>query len=199
MRNISGLKNSNQYPTALTKQWKSTIALLGLLVAGYLGNYFSIPLILHIDWLFGSLFALLVVRLYGVGWGTIAAMIAGSYTVILWKHPAALILFTLEVLFVGWGLRRRSQNLLLLDVTYWALIGFPLLCVMYVSWIKIPPQAVLLISFKNPLNQICNALIASLILTHTPLAKWLGIRKSRTHAFEQTLLNLLVAFVLLPA
>ncbi|MEM8861449.1 MAG: ATP-binding protein [Chloroflexota bacterium] len=54
-------------------------------------------------------------------------------------------------------------------------------------------------SFKNPLNQICNALIASLILTHIPIGQGLRLKTIKTHAFEQTLLNLLVAFVLLPA
>ncbi|MEC4803650.1 MAG: ATP-binding protein [Jaaginema sp. PMC 1079.18] len=178
---------------------RSTIVLLCLLVAGYLGNYFRIPMILHADWLFGSLFVMLVIRLYGLRWGAIAAVIANSYTILLWKHPYAFIIFTLEALFVGWRLRRHSNNLLLADVVYWGLLGFPLLWFFYAVVGKIPPQAVLFISFKNPVNQICNALIASLILTHTPLAQWLGTKKSRTHAFEQTLLNLLVAFVLLPA
>ncbi|NEP71606.1 MAG: response regulator [Okeania sp. SIO2G4] len=179
-------------------RWRTTIVLLCLLLAGYMGNYFKIPIILHIDWLFGSIFTMLVVRLYGFGWGTIAAAISSSYTILLWHHPSAFILYTLEAIFVGWGLRRRSSNLLLLDVFYWGIIGFPLLWFLYIVVAKIPPESVLFISFKNPLNQICNALIASMILTHTPIAQWFSI-KNKTHAFEQTLLNLLVAFVLLPA
>ncbi len=178
---------------------RSTIILLCFIIAAYLGNDFHIPIILHIDWLFGSLFVMLVIRLYGLGWGAIAALIANSYTIWLWKHPYAFIIFTLEALFVGWRLRRHSNNLLFTDVMYWGVIGFPLLWFLYGFVGKIPPQAVLLISFKNPVNQICNALIANLILTHTPIAQWLGTKQSRTHAFEQTLLNLLVAFVLLPA
>lgn len=193
------LESENRQSHQSKHRLRSTIVLLCLLVAGYLGNYFKIPMILHADWLFGSLFVMLVVRLYGFGWGAIAAAIANTYTILLWKHPYAFIIFTLEALFVGWRLRRHSNNLLLTDVMYWGLIGFPLLWFLYAVVGKIPPQAVLFISFKNPVNQICNALIASLILTHTPLTRWLGTRKSRTHAFEQTLLNLLVAFVLLPA
>jgi len=195
MANILEIESENRQRYRL----RSAIVLLCLLVAGYLGNYFKIPMILHADWLFGSLFVMLVVRLYGFGWGAIAAAIANSYTILLWKHPYAFIIFTLEALFVGWRLRRHSNNLLLTDVVYWGLLGFPLLWFLYAVVGKIPPQAVLFISFKNPVNQICNALIASLILTHTPITRWLGEKKSRTHAFEQTLLNLLVAFVLLPA
>lgn len=197
MANVLEFENK-RHPNLSKHRLRSTIVLLCLLVAGYLGNYFKIPMILHADWLFGSLFVMLVIRLYGFGWGAIAAVIANSYTIVLWKHPYAFIIFTLEALFVGWRLRRHGNNLLLTDVIYWGLIGFPLLWFLYVFFGKIPPQAVLFISFKNPVNQICNALIASLILTHTPLARWLDAKKSRTHAFEQTLLNLLVAFVLLP-
>jgi hypothetical protein len=74
-----------------------------------------------------------------------------------------------------------------------------LLWFFYVVCAKVPPQSVILISFRTPVNQICNSLIASLILTHTPIGKWLRVNTLKTHAFEQTLLNLLVAFVLLPA
>ena len=180
-------------------RWISIAGLLFLLLAGYLGNYFNVPILPHLSWLFGSIFAMLVVRLYGWGWGTVAAAIASSYTIVLWNHPAAFITFTLEAFFVGWGLRRRSSNLLLLDVFYWVVIGFPLIWLTYFFIAKVPPASILFISFKNPLNQICNALVASLILTHTPIAQWLRVKTVKTHAFEQTLLNLLVAFVLLPA
>ncbi|NET24846.1 ATP-binding protein [Okeania sp. SIO1I7] len=197
--NIAESWNSHRNKNQSQHRLKTTIVLLCLLLAGYLGNYLKIPIILHIDWLFGSIFTMLVVRLYGFAWGTIAAAISSSYTILLWHHPSAFILYTLEAIFVGWGLRRRSSNLLLLDVFYWGIIGFPLLWLLYIVVANIPPQSVLFISFKNPLNQICNALIASLILTHTPIVQWFSIKKIKTHAFEQTLLNLLVAFVLLPA
>ncbi|NEQ76575.1 MAG: response regulator [Okeania sp. SIO2C9] len=197
--NIAESWNSHRNKNQSQNQFKTTIVLLCLLMGGYLGNYFKITMILHIDWLFGSIFTMVVVRLYGLGWGTIAAAISSSYTILLWHHPSAFILYTLEAIFVGWGLRRRSSNLLLLDVFYWGIIGFPLLWFLYIFVANIPPQSALFISFKNPLNQICNALIASLILTHTPIVQWFSIKTIKTHAFEQTLLNLLVAFVLLPA
>lgn len=198
MTNISDLGDYSKHKNQSKEQLRLTVVLLCLLVLGCAGNYFTIPIILHADWLFGSIFVMLVVRLYGLGWGTIAAVISNANTILLWKHPYGFILFTLEAIFVGLGLR-RSKNLLLIDVLFWATIGFPLLWLFYVIGAKIPPQTVLFLSFKNPVNQICSALIASLILTHTPIAKWLRVKNLRTHTFEQTLLNLLVAFVLLPA
>jgi signal transduction histidine kinase/DNA-binding NarL/FixJ family response regulator len=181
-------------------QLRSLIFLSILLLAGYAGNYCKIPIVLHADWLFGSVAVMIVVRLYGWGWGTVAGAIASSYTILLWKHPCAFILFTLEAFFVGWGLRRRSNNLLLLNVIYWGFIGFPLLWILYVFLAKVDPSSVVFISFKNPVNQIANALIACLIINHTPISKWLvRSQAEKTIAFEQTLLNLFVAFVLIPA
>ena len=179
---------------------RSLLLLSILLIAGYAGNYFRIPIVLHADWLFGSIAAIIVLKLYGWGWGTVAGAIASSYTILLWKHPCAFILFTLEAFFVGWGLKRQSNNLLLLNVIYWGFIGFPLLWILYVFLAKVDPSSVLFISVKNPVNQISNALIACLILNHTPIAKWIVRSKAeKTIAFEQTLLNLFVAFVLIPA
>jgi signal transduction histidine kinase/DNA-binding NarL/FixJ family response regulator len=198
MTNISGLGDYSRHKNQSKEQLRLTVVLVCLLVLGYLGNYFSFPIILYTNWLFGSVFVMLVMRLYGLGWGTLAAVIANFHTILIWYHPYAFILWTVEAIFVGLGLR-RSKDLLLLDVIFWATIGFPLLWFLYVVCGKVSPQSVLLISFRNPVNQICNTLIASLILTHTPIAKWLRVNTLKTHAFEQTLLNLLVAFVLLPA
>ncbi len=179
-------------------QWQNKLILISLLILGFAGNYFRLPILFHADWLFGSVFAILAVRLFGLGWGTFAATIAASYTIVLWSHPYAFLVFTLEVIFIGWGLR-RSSNVLLLDVIYWALLGIPLMGFTYVFFAKIPPASVTFILLKNAVNQMSNALLASLILEHTPLARWVNHSHLIKTRFEQTLLNLFVAFVFIPA
>ena len=83
---------------------------------------------------------------------------------------------------------------------YWDLIGFPLLWILYVFLAHVPVATVGFISLKNPVNQISNALIASLIISHTPITQWVNCSKAvKTVAFEETLLNLLVTFVLVPS
>ena len=55
-----------------------TPLLLALIAAGLAGNYFYFPLFLNIDFLFGSIFAMLALQLFGLGRGLLAgAMIAG--------------------------------------------------------------------------------------------------------------------------
>ncbi len=57
-----------------------------------------------------------------------------------------------------------------------------------------------LIALKQSGNGIFNALIANLIITYIPLEKWLGQKrqKAKRLSLEQTIFNLLIAFVLFP-
>ncbi|MDY6803651.1 MAG: ATP-binding protein [Cyanobacteriota bacterium] len=179
---------------------QSLFFLAFLIIAGYVGNYFKLPLFFSVDFLFGSIAVSIVLRLYGWFWGTAAGFIAGFCTLVLWKHPYAWIIFTLEAFFVGWGLRRRqNRNLLTIDALYWLAIGMPLVVLFYGSLLGVGTIATLTITFKQAVNGIFNALIAALLLTNLPLDKWAHRRQTANkQSFEQILVNLLVAFVLLP-
>lgn len=179
---------------------RSSLALIILIIAGYAGNYLNLPLFFGVDFLFGSIAVLMVVYLYGMGWGAIAAAIAGSHTMFLWGHPYAAIILTVEGFFVGWGLRRKSFNLLLLDGFYWIVIGMPLVWLFYAQVMSLPVQPALLVMLKQSVNGIFNALIATLLLTHSPVQKWVICPKvTKTLSLQQSLFNLLVAFVFIPA
>lgn len=178
---------------------RSSLVLAVLLLAGYAGNYFNLPLFFGVDFLFGSIAVLMVVWLYGIGWGAIAAMIAGFHTFLLWGHPYAGMILIGEGLIVGWW-RRKCPNLLLLDGFYWIFIGMPLVWLFYSIPLGVPSQTVLLVMLKQGINGIFNALIASLLLSHSPIQTWAARPKvAKTLSLQQTLFNLLVAFVLFPA
>ncbi|WP_421655816.1 hypothetical protein [Leptothermofonsia sp. ETS-13] len=75
----------------------------------------------------------------------------------------------------------------------------PLIWLFYSQILQLDPIQAQIILLKQPVNGILNALIASLLITHLPVHRWL--RRSRavnTLSFQQTLFNLLVAFVFLP-
>ena len=180
---------------------KPSVQLLAFLIAaGFLGNYLSVPFGFGVDFLFGSIAVLIVVSLYGIWWGTIASVIASSYTIVLWQHPFALIIFTCETLFVGWKLRQGDRNLLLSDMIFWVLIGMPLVWFFYGKIFQVETITTAIVLVKLPVNGIFNALVASFILTYKPLYRWANSSSIRTTVFfEQILLNLLVACVLIPA
>lgn len=178
----------------------SILLLIILTVAGYTGNYFSYPFGFGVDFLFGSIAVLVIISLYGIWWGAIASLIASSYTIILWQHPYALIIFVCEALFLGIRLRRGKQNLLMEDMLFWVAVGTPLVLLFYGYVLRVGVVTTSIIALKQAVNGIFNALIASLILNCKPLYRWTNSSPQKaTVFFEQILLNLLVAFVLIPA
>lgn len=177
-----------------------SIMLLSVLtIVGCLGNYFSFPVGLGINFLFGSIATLVIVSLYGIWWGTIATIIAGFCTISVLNHPYALIILVCEALFVLWRLRQGNQNLLLIDITFWLAVGTPLTWFFYSIILQFEGTPALLILLKQLVNGILNGLVANIILTYTPFYRWANpSSKKATILFEQTLFNLLVAFVLIP-
>ena len=71
----------------------SRLILIVLILLGFIGDYFPIPLFFGADFLFGSIFVLLVLYFFGLRWGMLAAVLAHSYTFILWGHPYGVINF----------------------------------------------------------------------------------------------------------
>ena len=133
---------------------RSASLLVLLLLAGLAGNYFKLPFAFSIDFLFGSIATLVAIRLYGMFWGTFAAALASAYTIAAWHHPYAFIIFTLEAIVVGWGLRRRPNNdLLLLDAIYWLAIGMPLAGIFYKYLLGVNAITTLIIMAKQAVNE----------------------------------------------
>lgn len=143
----------------------STLLLCTLIVCGLLGNYLGYPIFLNIDFLFGSIFAMLVLQFFGTGRGVLAAAVIAGYTYILWNHPYAIITMTAEVAVVGWLMGRRRMGLVLADTLYWLLVGMPLVYLCYHVIMQIPSGDTPLFMTKQAVNGIFNALIARLIFT----------------------------------
>ncbi len=180
-------------------RYRTALGLLLLLVASYGGNLTRYTLFFDIDFLLGSIAVWVIACLYGVRWGTLAGFVSGVCTYVLWHHPYTIITFTCEALFVGWLFHRYRQNIVLLDGIFWVAIGMPLVWLFYAVILQVDPVQVQIILLKQPINGIFNALVASLLITHIPLHRWLGRPQAvSTLSFRQTVFNLLVAFVFLP-
>ncbi len=177
------------------------LGLILLIILGYLGNVFKIHLFFGVDFLFGSIASLIVIYLYGTKWGTLGALIASTHTYFLWNHPYAIIIFTLEATFVGVMLnRQRYKNMVLLDGIYWIFLGMPLVLLFYGFVLDVSTTQTLLIMLKQSVNGFFNALIANLIITYFPIHKLAGFpREKKSSSFQQTIFNLLMAFILFPA
>ncbi|HEY9618847.1 MAG TPA: ATP-binding protein [Crinalium sp.] len=178
---------------------RAVLGMILLIIAGWLGNYFSWSFFFHLDFLFGTIAVWLVLGLYGQRWCIPAVILASSYTYFLWKHPYAIIIFTCEALFVSWLFRRSRQNLVLLDGIYWICIGMPLVWVFYHHVLDHDATQTTIIMLKQAVNGIFNALVASLILIYLPIHRWFNRPQGISSlSLQQTLFNLLIAFVFFP-
>ena len=173
---------------------QSTPILLALVIAGLAGNYFSFPIFFNIDFIFGSIFALLVLQFFGCGRAVASAAIIAGYTYFLWNHPYAIIIMTAEVAVVGLLMARRKMGLIQADALYWLFLGMPLAYLFYHLVMHVPVSDTSFIMTKQGVNGIANALVARLIFT------WYAHRtRSLLIPYREIVYNLLAFFVLCPA
>jgi len=173
------------------------VGILGLTIVAWMGNVLRLPLFFGVDFLFGSIAVMLVLNFYGITAGVLAAAIAGSYTWIVWEHPWALIIFTLEGLWVGLGLKRGYRNLLLIDLAYWVPLGMILVSFFYGKLLDFSPAGTLLIALKQGLNGIFNALIAS-IISNFISTTFLKSRQTYQPSFQQVVFTWLAFATMTP-
>ncbi|AHI30097.1 hypothetical protein AU14_11180 [Marinobacter similis] len=138
------------------------IATLALAVLALGGNYLSLPLFFGVSFIFGSIMVMLAVWFLGTLPAVVVAITGGLYTLVLWGHPYALVIFTLEAAAVGLLYRRGLRNLVLADLVYWLVLGGPLVLVFYRGAMGMAWEATTLITLKQLLNGLFNALLAGL-------------------------------------
>jgi len=177
---------------------------------GYLGNYFRLPLFFGVDFLFGSIFALIATYFYGLRIGTIVAAIASIHTYFIWGQPFAAILLILEAIWVGIGLHhyrektKRSRNMVILVIFYWLCLGAPLCFIFYRFFLSFENSSVILVVLKQSINAVFNALIAHLYIDFLPtFRQWIPYKPEKSNTLsnvniQQMLFHLLLAFVFLP-
>ncbi|MEI6205964.1 MAG: cache domain-containing protein [Desulfuromonadales bacterium] len=177
--------------TAISTKY-SVPLLLALIAAGLAGNHFKYPIFLNIDFLFGSIFAMLALQFFGLGRGIVAAAAIAGYTYILWNHPYAVIILTAEVAVVGWLMTRRTFSMVVADTIYWLFLGMPLVYLFYHVVMQVPPSNTYIVMTKQAMNGIANALVARLIFTAVMLRS-----RSQLFSLREVILNLFVFFIML--
>ncbi|MFP4443439.1 MAG: response regulator [Spirochaetia bacterium] len=187
-------RSDKRYPLL----WKvSGTIILSLL--GIAGNHFNITLFFDVDLIFGSIASLLALTVFGFWSGAVTALIASSYTYILWNHPYAVIIMTAEVLFVGLFLRKNNdRNIVVLDSLYWVVLGMPLVFLFYRIVMGMDVNSASLIMFKQSINGILNAMAVNLISTGSFYLRWRRGNKQTTGGFSQLMFNLTVSLLVIP-
>lgn len=181
---------------------RTVAALAFLIVAAFAGNYFHLHLFIGACFLFGSIATLLVLRLFGLGWG-VAAGVAGAAFVLFEtsNYAAAATLLVLEPLIVGLALRYgRCRNIALVDGAYWLLLGMPLMLGMELWLLHGDLSSAWYFAMILGFNGIFNALVAGLLLDYLPLRRWVGaVEAQQRVALRHLVFNLLAAFLVFSA
>ncbi|MHB8773217.1 MAG: response regulator [Syntrophales bacterium] len=178
---------------------RTVVIVTVLTLLGFAGNWFSLPVAYSVSFVFGSIFTIIAVRLFGVGWGVGSAVVASSYTYLLWSHPYAIIVFAAEIAWIGMALRAGKSNILIIDALFWLVPGPLLVFLFYAGIMQLGIQSALLIFLKQFLNGIFNALIASIILSHVPLRRWMKLdRTPLLVPYSAVILHVTTAFFLIP-
>lgn len=163
--------------TSLVSMRGKAIATLALALLALVGNYLSLPLFFGVSFIFGSIMVMLAVWFLGTLPAVVVAITGGLYTLVLWGHPYALVIFTLEAAAVGLLYRRGLRNLVLADLVYWLVLGAPLVLVFYRGAMGMAWEATTLVTLKQLLNGLFNALLAGLVILGMQLNWRAGDRK----------------------
>ncbi|GFO60553.1 hypothetical protein GMST_28780 [Geomonas silvestris] len=165
-----------------------------LLLAAIAGNYFHYPVFLNIDFLFGSIFSMLALQLLGPGPGLACAAVGSGYTYLLWNHPYAWLILTLELAAVAWLVRRHRMGLIQADALFWVVAGMPLVYLLYHVVMGTTIDGTLMTLTKQGVNGIVNALLARLL--STGYALWSRHEKV---GFGELIYSIMAFCVLFPA
>ncbi len=168
-------------------------ATCALALLGVLGNKFGVPLFFGVDFIFGSIAALIAISLLGAIPGMLVAAAAAAYTFFLWGHPYSVFVFLAEAAVVAF-LRRKSLHIALADALYWVLIGIPLVTVLFPPLLGLPYPVSGMIALKQAVNGVFNAAAAAFIVIGVRFI-WQG--RERT-SFSGALFNILLGAILVP-
>ncbi len=160
--------------------WKNLSLFFVLTGAGLIANYLRYPIFFNLDFLFGSIFAMLALQVLGIGLGVLSAFFISTITYSLWNHPYAVVIMTLEALVVGLLVRRNRFGFVFADTLYWFLIGAPLVYLFYHLVMHLPLDNTWVTMTKQAVNGIANALLARLVfigLSYHPKKTFFPFRK----------------------
>jgi PAS domain S-box-containing protein len=143
-------------------------------------NYYRLPLFFGIEFVFGSSVAILALMLLGGKAALFIGCAAAATTLLIWGHPYAWLVFTLEIAWLTWRIQSsKNYNLVLLDLQFWLLIGLPATILLYAIALDSGWNTAALVGLKQMSNGVFNTIVASVVLLllqlHTGISQRLNL------------------------
>jgi len=143
--------------------WLALLTGLALLL-----NTLPLPLFFGVQLLLGSVPPILALLLWRTWWAVPLGTVASLQTWRLWGHPWAIVIFSLEMVWLCLGLRRfngppaqdSNGRVVLQAIAYWLLLGTPLVLLFYGRVMGIDPANVTVVAVKQSFNGVFNTMLA---------------------------------------
>jgi PAS domain S-box-containing protein len=142
---------------------KKQFVIILLILTSFVSNLLPLTLFFGVDFLFGSVFVIIAIHHIGCRAGIIVALLSSAYTITLWGHPYAFIIFLSEAIIVGY-LYKKFKSLLIAGSIFWFFIGAPLILVFYAGLMDMDTLSWQLVMTKQTLNGLLNIVLALLLI-----------------------------------
>lgn len=146
----------------------------------------------------GSFAYMALVFLLPWRWAVPAVALAVLPTYVTSGYPYALIVSILEVLWLATLFRFSRQRAVLLDLTFWVVIGVP-----FSSWLMLdvsgfPTEIVLLLTSKQMLTQLLAVAFGQFVVGYTPFASYLRRERIRGRRLRDLVFNYVFLMAAVP-
>lgn len=172
------------------------VILLGL--TGFLCNSLELQLGWGMQFVFGNAIIFAFIRVLAPQSLVLAISISSLWTLFLWNHPWAWLVWIFEAIFIAVLGRRNAP--VRSDVIFWVVLGAPLLFLTYGGVIKMDELSLSLEVLKQAANGILNVVIGELvyvaIIAINPMRKFVNWPRVKA---ESAVITLLMAIILIPA
>ncbi|HPH02317.1 MAG TPA: ATP-binding protein [Spirochaetota bacterium] len=117
-----------------------------------------VQLFYNVDLIFGSIFSLLALFLYGLPAGLFISITSSAWT---WGHPWAMLILIGETVFCGWAFSKKRLNPIHAVLAYWLVLGMPQVLLWYHLALGMEIEPAILVMLKQCFNAMFSALVAS--------------------------------------
>ncbi len=156
-------------PNHSSRSWRRRLPLLVLMTGlAVLLNALPLPLYFGVQVLLGSVPPILALLLWRSWWAVAMGALASLQTWHLWGHPWAVVIFSLEMVWLTLALRRGNGpasndgngRVVLFSIAYWLLLGTPLVLLFYGLVLRFDLTNVLVVAAKQSFNGVFNTGLA---------------------------------------
>ncbi|WP_426449764.1 putative bifunctional diguanylate cyclase/phosphodiesterase [Paenibacillus sp. S-38] len=150
---------------------------------------------------FAGVFIMIALRLFGLLPAVFISVLTLAAGMNFVGFAPAFLFTVLEVVFVGWMMRRRTQHLLIADLLYWSTVGWVITAGAYYADTGRLGADMLLLLFKSVVNGTFNALIADIAMAYLPLRRMAGQRLPEAESgisLQQILFHIVMVALMVP-